>query len=40
MEVVNADHAGVIFCEVLWNQELVIEIRDPTDFSRVMRLFY
>ncbi len=25
MEVVNADHAGVIICEVLWNQELVIE---------------
>jgi len=25
MEVVNADHAGEIICEVLWNQELVLE---------------
>jgi len=25
MDVVNADKAGALFCEVLWNQELVLE---------------
>jgi len=25
MEVVNAEKAGALFCEVLWNQELVLE---------------
>ncbi len=25
MEVVNAEKTGALFCEVLWNQELVLE---------------
>jgi len=25
MDVVNADNAGAFICEVLWNQELVLE---------------
>jgi hypothetical protein len=25
MDVVYADYAGAIICEVLWNQELVLE---------------
>jgi len=25
MEVVNAEKAGALFCEVLWNQDLALE---------------
>ncbi len=40
MEVVNAEKAGVLFCEVLWNLERVLETVSQLIFLGLMLLAF